>query len=89
MVGFMLPSTMRPYIPVLRWIDGLVTVLFGILSWELFQLAVPVRYFYLKKWRVLRLLSVPLVWIVLVVVFAICLGRIKDLFPDELYTLRF
>lgn len=91
LVGFLLPSEMRPYLPALRWIDGSLTVLFGVLSWELFQLAVPARYFYIKKWRVLRVLCVPQIWAFLVAVFAICLGGIRDQWPyfDELYAVCF
>lgn len=80
-VGFLLPSELRPYVPALRWIDGLLSVFFGVLSWEFFRLAVPARCFYSRKWQVLQFLSVPLIWTVLVVVFAVCLGRIHDQWP--------
>ena len=81
LVGYLLPSELRPWVPALRYIDGALTILFGFLSWEFFQLVVPARNFYFKKWRVIRMVCVPAIWTVLVLVFAICLGQIQDQYP--------
>lgn len=91
LVGYLLPSKLRPYVPALRCLDALLTGLFALLSWELFQLFVPARNFYSKKWRILRLVCVPLIWGVFVLIVMICLGRIKEPWPslDEMYTLFF
>lgn len=77
-VGFLLPSELREYVPALRYIDAALTILFGFLSWECFQLIVPARNFYFSEWRILRMVCVPLIWTVFVVAFAICLGKIQD-----------
>jgi hypothetical protein len=72
LLGYMLQATY----PYLRWISAVLSLSFGILSWSLFHLFVPARYFYRPKWRRLRLAFIPAIWILLVALLTIFLSRI-------------
>jgi len=76
LVGFILPTTnsyLRPF-------NTILSLLFGILSWNLYYLIIPTQYFYRPKWMKLRIVCIPFIWIVLVAVLNVFLSQIP---PDQ------
>ena len=74
LAGFMLPTTnsfLRPF-------NTILSLLFGILSWNVFYLSVPTRYFYRPKWMRVRIVVVPLLWIALIVLLTVFLSQIPS-----------
>ena len=79
-VGFMIPgseSFLRPY-------EAALSALFAVLSWNLFHLIVPARYFYRLKWMRFQILAVPLLWIALVAILSMLLSHLLRVEKEKL-----
>jgi len=76
-VGFLLPTPVLPEdVPHIQLLDAMVTVAIGVFVWGIFGLIEPRRSG--QKWMKVKFVGVPIVWLLLVLPFAIWFHHLHE-----------